>query len=123
MSKSIIAFDLDDVLCKRPKQFENLGKYKYTYCEPIYENIANVNELFDSGEYEIVIYTARGMKQFDGNIIKIYTELYHLTKEQLLNWGVKHHSLVMGKMHYDVMIDDKAINSSNWIKDLAYWKF
>ena len=34
-----------------------------------------------------------------------------LTKNQLNKWGVKHHKLVMGKLHYDLLIDDKAVFS------------
>ena len=33
-----------------------------------------------------------------------------LTVKQLLSWGVKYHTINMGKPHYDVWIDDKAIN-------------
>ena len=35
-----------------------------------------------------------------------------MTIDQLGSWGVKHHQLVMGKIHYDILIDDKAINST-----------
>ena len=48
---------------------------------------------------------------FSGNVQKIYSELYEITKDQLRAWGVKHHELIMGKPHYDIFIDDKAINS------------
>jgi len=107
-----IAFDLDDVLCYRLDEYEHLGPNKYDYCEPYIENINLVNSLYDDG-YKIVIYTARGMTQFKGNIVDIYTHLYTKTNEQLNSWGLKYHQLVMGKIHYDILIDDKAINSFN----------
>lgn len=113
MSKQkTIAFDLDDVLCYRPDGYDHLGPEKYDYCEPFILNIDLVNSLYDDG-YKIVIYTARGMTQFKGNIVDIYSYLYDRTKQQLSSWGLKYHQLVMGKIHYDVFIDDKAINSLN----------
>lgn len=111
MSKQkTIAFDLDDVLCYRPSGYENLGPDKYDYCEPYNDNIDIVNSLYDDG-YKIVIYTARGMSQYNGNIIEVYSKLYDKTNQQLNSWGLKYHQLIMGKIHYDVLIDNKAINS------------
>ena len=101
---------MDDVLCHRPKGYENLGPSKYNYCYPIEENIELVNSLYNDG-YKIVIYTARGMSQFNGNVTEIYSQLYSQTIKQLNSWGLKYHQLVMGKIHYDVLIDDKVLNS------------
>ena len=47
-----------------------------------------------------------------GNIHNVYSSLYELTKSQLNKWGVKYHQLVMGKLHFDLLIDDKVVNSS-----------
>jgi hypothetical protein len=117
MSKQkIIAFDLDDVLCHRSNQFENLGPLKYSYCIPNKKMIELVNSLYDDG-HKIVIYTARGMTQFNGNVIEIYGQLYTKTLNNLDEWGLKYHQLVMGKIHYDVLIDDKVLNSLNITKD------
>lgn len=110
--QKIIAFDLDDVICFRPDGYEHLGPEKYLYCQPYDETIELVNSLYDDG-YKIIIYTARGMSQFAGDIIEIYSKLYNQTNEQLKSWGLKYHQLVMGKMHYDVLIDDKVLNSQN----------
>ena len=63
--------------------------------------------------YFIKIYTARGMSQFNGDVEKIYDMLYNKTIKQLDSWGVKFHQLIMGKTHYDLLIDDKALNSYN----------
>jgi hydroxymethylpyrimidine pyrophosphatase-like HAD family hydrolase len=117
MSKQkIIAFDLDDVLCHRSNQFENLGPLKYSYCIPNKKMIELVNSLYDDG-HKIVIYTARGMTQFNGNVIEIYGQLYTKTLKNLDEWGLKYHQLAMGKIHYDVLIDDKVLNSLNITKD------
>lgn len=117
MSKQkTIAFDLDDVLCLRPKGYEDLGPSKYNYCYPIEENIQLVNSLYNDG-YKIVIYTARGMSQFNGDVTEIYSQLYLQTINQLNSWGLKYHQLVMGKIHYDVLIDDKVLNSNKIDKE------
>lgn len=108
----IIAFDLDDVICIRPSGYENLGVDKYNYCEPIEDIIKVVNDTYDAG-YTVKIYTARGMSEFKGDVHKIYSNLYNLTLNQLNDWGVKYHELIMGKLHYHLLIDDLALNSTN----------
>jgi histidinol phosphatase-like enzyme len=111
-----IAFDLDDVICYRPKGYEHLGPDKYDYCEPYTQTIELVNSLYNEG-YKIVIYTARGMSQFKGDVVRIYSELYLKTIKQLNDWGLKYDQLVMGKISYDVLIDDKVLNSSDLSTD------
>ena len=117
MSKlKTIAFDLDDVICYRSSKYEYLGPNKYDYCEPDNHIIEMINDLHDEGN-KIVIYTARGMSQFKGNVTLIYSELYSKTIQQLNGWGLKYDQLVMGKIYYDVLIDDKAINSQQINKE------
>lgn len=112
----IIAFDLDDVLCYRTSDTGGrVGKYKN--CKPINNMIELANQCYDRGD-RVIIYTARGMTGFTGNVHEIYSNLYELTKEQLVEWGVKYHQLIMGKAHYDLLIDDKVANSEN-IKNLG----
>jgi len=106
----IIAFDLDDVLCTRDSDRGDLEKY--FSCKPVQKMIDICNECYDAG-YEIIVYTARGMTSQAGDVSKIYHNLYELTKDQLEEWNVKHHRLVMGKQHYDLLIDDKASFSGN----------
>ena len=65
---------------------------------------------YDKG-YRIVIYTARGMGAYKGNLNKIYESLYELTYDSLVRWGVKFHRLMLGKLDYDLLIDDKVISS------------
>lgn len=107
-NKKILAFDLDDTLCFRPKEKESLGIDKYHYCEPIQEMIDLSNSLYDKGHI-IYIYTARGMHTLNGDVKEIYAKLYDITLNSLEKWGVKHNGLYMGKMHYDLLIDDKAM--------------
>jgi CMP-N,N'-diacetyllegionaminic acid synthase len=117
MSKlKTIAFDLDDVICYRPNGYEHLGPQKYDHCQPNLEVIDLINDLYEEGN-KIVIYTARGMSQFNGNILLIYSELYTKTINQLNAWELKYDHLVMGKIHYDVFVDDKALNYSDLTKE------
>ncbi len=105
--KKVIAFDLDDVLCYRTSEDGPIEKYKT--CKPIEEMIEVVNNCYEQGN-KIIIYTARGMTSYSGNIEKIKENLYDLTIKSLNKWNVKFHELVMGKIHYDLLIDDKAYN-------------
>ena len=114
MSK-IYAFDLDDTLCTREEGVEHLGPDKYKHCHPIPYMIEKLNKLYDEGN-TIYIYTARGMGQFNGDLVKVYNSLYVLTLNSLEEWGVKHHGIIMGKLHYDYLIDDKAVCFSEFIK-------
>jgi len=108
MKSRIIAFDLDDVLCYRTSEKSDISKYQS--CIPIQEMIGVVNECFNKGMY-IKIYTARGMSTFGGDVSRVYSELYEFTKQQLRDWGIQHHELVMGKIHFDLLIDDKVVDS------------
>ena len=105
-----IAFDLDDVICWHHSDYDKLGVDKYRYCEPIDSGVKLVNEYYEKG-YRIIIYTARGMVLYNGNVNMVYENLYDLTYRHLIEWGVKFHRLVMGKLSYDLLIDDKVINS------------
>ena len=108
MKSKTIAFDLDGVLCYRTTEEGAIAKYKT--CKPLLEMIKITNQCYDNG-YKIIIYTARGMNSYKGNVALVYSNLYELTKKQLKDWGIKYHQLVMGKQHYDLLIDDKAVNS------------
>ena len=114
MSK-IYAFDLDETLCTRHPNFEDLGPKKYTHCTPIRDMVDKVNKLYDDGN-TIIIFTARGMSYFKGDIHKIYSELFDITQKSLFYWGVKYHTLIMGKPHYDFLIDDKSISIEEFKK-------
>ena len=105
---SVIAFDLDDVICSRTSDEGPVEKYKT--CYPHQDMVDLVNNCYDKG-HTIIIYTARGMTGFQGDVDKIYDNLFDLTQNDLDKWGVKFHKLIMGKAHYDILIDDKAMNS------------
>lgn len=96
----IIYIDIDDTICHSP------NKPDYINSTPIIENISKANKLYDDG-HTIVYWTARGtVTGLD------WTEV---TKNQFKEWGVKYHQLKFGKPDYDLFIDDKNINTRDWI--------
>ena len=101
--KKIICFDIDNVICKTGKD-KNYKKSK-----PILKNIKTINLLYEKG-HQIHYWTARG-----ANSGKNWDEL---TVQQLNSWGVRYNSINMGKPHYDIWIDDKAINAKHFCKDI-----
>ena len=50
------------------------------------------------------------MGRTNNNRTKAYELFYDLTKNQLSQWDVKFHDLLLGKPAADLYIDDKAIN-------------
>jgi len=96
----IIYVDIDDTICT------TLGT-NYQTAVPIKEAIDKVNLLYEEGN-TIVYWTARG------TVTGI--DWSELTEKQLLSWGAKYTELRMGKPAYDVFIDDKNINSKDWLE-------
>jgi hypothetical protein len=38
-----------------------------------------------------------------------------VTEKQLQEWGVKYHELKFGKPYYDLFIDDRNMNTRDWM--------
>lgn len=98
----VIYIDIDDTICRLKEPM------KYESAFPIPKAIKKVNLLYEEG-HSIVMWTARGTKTGID-----YTEL---TLHQLADWGLKFHELKMGKPAYDLFIDDKNINSNDWLNE------
>jgi histidinol phosphatase-like enzyme len=98
LKKKTYAIDIDGTLCRTPGN-------EYEKAQPIFKAINAVNKLYDEGN-TIKIFTGRGC--LSGKDWKTLTEL------QLKTWGVKYHELLMNKPHFDVMVDDHAINAEEW---------
>jgi len=94
----LIYVDIDNTICKTEDS-------NYPESEPIKENIDKVNRLYDEG-HTIIYWTARG-----GNSGIDWTVL---TEKQLKQWGAKHHDLKLTKPSFDVFIDDKVLNTTDW---------
>jgi hypothetical protein len=96
----VIYIDIDDTICHSP------NKPDYTNSFPIIENIKRANTLYDEG-HTVIYWTARGtVSGID------WTET---TKKQFEDWGVKYHDIKFGKPYYDLFIDDKNINTKDWV--------
>jgi hypothetical protein len=105
----IICFDLDGVLCSTKKNL-------YKDSKPIIKNIKFVNYLYDQGFY-IKIYTSRFMGRNKDNIRKANLQGFQFTSKQLKKWKIKYHKLIMGKISYDIFVDDKSLFfKKNWAK-------
>jgi hypothetical protein len=96
----IYCFDIDNTICS-PVQ-----KGQYDQAKPWTDRINKVNELYNQGN-KIIYYTARCSSKswFYRHVIN-----YFKTKKQLQSWGCLFHKLKVGKMSYDLWIDDKAVS-------------
>lgn len=95
----IYCFDLDNTLC-------NTIDKDYNNATPIHEMVDRVNYLYNNN-HEIIVFTARGMGKFNGDVNKVYNVYYKMTETQLRKWGIKYHKLILGKPSFDLFIDDK----------------
>jgi|ETNvirnome_2_300_1030623.scaffolds.fasta_scaffold03864_2 hypothetical protein len=98
----IIYIDIDETIANTSED------RNYSLSTPIKENIEKANKLYDDG-HTVIYWTARG----SGTGI----DWFEITKDQLNIWGAKHHDLKFGKPFYDLFIDDKALNTDDWILD------
>ena len=99
MSNKTYCFDMDGTICNTiDKQYAKATPYKLM--------VDKINELYENGN-KIVIYTARGTTSG--------VDYHDLNLSQLKDWGIKYHNLIdKNKPHFDLLIDDKAINVKTW---------
>ena len=96
-------FDLDNTLV-------NTKGSDYENATPIPEAVAKVQKYWARGDH-IIIMTARG-----SGSKKDWREF---TAKQLTEFGIPYHQLIVGLKPggVDVFVDDKAINSLDWLAD------
>jgi len=104
-----IVFDLDGTLCTSTDG-------NYSDAKPLGARISRVNQLYDDGNH-ITIFTARGMGRTGGDVSKAKIMFENLTREQLNNWGVRFHDLILGKPSADIYIDDKGESDVDFFKE------
>jgi capsule biosynthesis phosphatase len=102
-----ICFDLDGTLCTIRKEAECYSEVK------VREEIKRFLLQRKAEGHYIIIYTARGMNTFDGNVGKINAKLVPLTLKWLENNKIPYDEIYFGKPSADWYIDDKAINVDN----------
>lgn len=111
-NKFIICFDIDNTICFTNKLKEYQKSKKNTAAIKI------VNDLYDSGYY-IKLYTARGMDRYKSDLKKIHKVFYNFTRDQLKKWGVRYNELILGKISYNLFVDDKSYGfNKNWVRVL-----
>lgn len=102
-----IYVDIDETICYHgsPDNKKRKGPVNYSDAKPFLDRIDKINKLYDQGKI-IVYWTARGSSTGK--------KWFHVTYNQLNEWGCKYHELKMGKPSYDLFIDDKNINSEEF---------
>ena len=102
-------FDIDGTICTTID-----GDYNNS--SPITERIDKVNMLFNEG-HRIIFHTARGMNTFNNDGKKAHDKYFWLTTDQLQEWGVKYHQLIMGKPSGELYVDDKGVKDEEFFGD------
>tara|TARA_R100001163_G_C5065460_1_gene203418 strand:+ start:840 stop:1166 length:327 start_codon:yes stop_codon:yes gene_type:complete len=103
-------FDIDGTICSHTSSSSSYEKAK-----PILERIDKINNLFKEG-HRIIFHTARGMGTFKNDPLKAHDKYYWLTYNQLNEWGVKFHKLIMGKPSGDLYVDDKGVKDEEFFR-------
>lgn len=103
-----IVFDIDDTICDNNNR-------DYANAIPKTEVINKINSLYDSNEYEIVLFTARGMKSCNGDLEKIIKKNKKVLEEWLKQHCVKYHELIFGKPLGDLYVDDKCMEVREFV--------
>ena len=102
MKFKIICFDIDNVICRT-----NVDK-NYSKSKPIKKNIELINKIYNKG-YNVILYTARYMSRYKGNLTKVKKKIKPLTLKQLKRWKVNYHKIYFGKPSFDLFVDDKSL--------------
>ena len=105
----IYIFDIDGTICTQSNP-------DYENAKPFLNRIEKINELYLSGS-TIIFQTARGMGRSNNNQKIAIDLMYEFTKKQLDSWGVKYHSLFLGKPAGDIYVDDKGIKDLDFFGD------
>jgi capsule biosynthesis phosphatase len=108
MKKKTLVVDLDGTLCTQ----EKTGTYHLA--KPRLDVIKKVNELWTEG-WKIIIFTARGMNTFDGDVYKIEESYREMTEKWLKDNRVCYDQLRFGKPAADAYIDDKGMSPAQFV--------
>jgi capsule biosynthesis phosphatase len=116
--KKRFVFDLDNTLVSFPEK-----KSDYSTVKPIEKNIKYVNFLKNLGHH-IIIYTARKMKTFNGDVKLVENNIRNLTEDTLKKFNVQYDELIFGKPYADFYIDDLAVSSfEDFEKKTGFYNF
>lgn len=106
-----LAIDLDNTICENKKSGQ-----EYSDVLPMKDAVETLKTFRNRGYY-IIIFTARNMRTFEGNVGKINKFQAPIIIDWLQRWEIPYDELVLGKPHVDFLIDDKGIEfKNNWIE-------
>jgi len=98
-------FDLDGTLVTHP-----LVRGDYSTVQPIKGTARLVRDLYAAGNH-IIIYTARGMRTFGGDVNAVTNAHRTAIEASLRDLRIPYHELVLGKPYADFYVDDLAVNA------------
>lgn len=100
--KTIYRCDIDETVCVLGPETEGEDNHPYKRKVPLTERIQKMNRLREEGHC-VAYWTSRG--------IDSDTDWSHYTRAQLERWGAEYDAVIVGKRRFDLLIDDKAVNS------------
>lgn len=103
-----IVIDLDGVICTIKKPTESYADVKL-----IPGAAKKLCQLRAAG-HTIIIYTARNMATYDGNLGKIMKNVGLITLEWLKENNVEYDEIYFGKPNGHLYIDDRALRFLTW---------
>lgn len=112
--KNVIVFDIDKTLCNERTMGEG-----YEYLIPKDEVIAKLREYKNNG-FWIILFTARQMKTYQGNVGEITANAGKLLFDWLEKYEIPYDELHFGKPwcgHNGFYVDDRAIRPSEFIEN------
>ena len=114
MEKSTFVFDIDDTISFAP--LDDKGNGIYHLAKPNTHVIQKINNLYNSGN-TIILFTARGMRTFNGDVDKIKEKHSKTLIDWLDKYQVPYNELIFGKpwgpnVYY---IDDKNLTLNQFL--------
>lgn len=98
--KKTYCFDIDGVVCTNTDG-------DYAIAMPIPQRIEVINHLHR--DHKIIFFTARG------TVTGI--DWREVTEKQFKEWGLEYDEIIFGKPHFDLFVDDKAVNDKFFFQD------
>lgn len=101
-----IIFDIDGTICPIKKEEE-----KYEDLVPFPDMVSKIRELKKDG-YKIVLFTARNMRNYNGNIDLILKNTKPILEKWLSKWEIPYDEIIFGKPYpgkNGFYVDDRTI--------------
>lgn len=110
--KDTIVIDIDNTIC-----YNKLNHESYADVKPIEHIVNTLNDCYSDNNY-IILFTARGMRTYDGDIELINKHVRPELEKWLEKHGVKYDELIMGKPWGQnvIYVDDKAMTPEDFAR-------